>query len=433
MFDWRPRYEAKRCSAADAIARIRPRQRLFIGSGCGEPETLVEALCEDGQHLYGNEIVHLLTLGSAPYVAPEFASRFRHLAFFIGANVREAVQACRADFMPVFLSEIPALLRSDLPINVAMIQVSPPDPRGFMTLGVSVDVVRAAVDTADMVIAEVNPRMPRTWGDTSLHVDDVQYIVEVDRPLFELPPAELGEVERSIGRQVAAVIPNGATLQMGIGRIPDAVLAELTNHRDLGIHTEMLSDGIIPLVEAGIINGSKKTHKLGKIVTSFVMGTQKLYDWVHDHPLVEFRSSDYTNDPFIIARNDNMVAINSAISVDLTGQVQADTIGGRFYSGIGGQVDFIRGAARSKGGRPIIAVPATARGGTVSRIQPTLELGAGVVTSRGDVHYVITEFGTAKLWGKSVRQRTDALIAIAHPDFRAELRAKAVDRRFVLA
>ncbi|MCB9525875.1 MAG: acetyl-CoA hydrolase/transferase family protein [Myxococcales bacterium] len=432
MIDWKPRYEAKRCTAADAIKRIRPRQRILIGSGVGEPEHLVQALCQEGGHLYDNEIVHLLTLGSAPYVAPEFAGRFRHLAFFIGANVREAVNTCRADFMPVFLGEIPRLIRTQLPIDVALIQVSPPDEHGFMTLGVSVDIVRSAVDTADMVIAEVNPNMPRTWGDTTVHVDDVGCIIEVDYKLPSLPIPELGDVERSIGRHVASLIPDGATLQMGIGRIPDAVLKELGNHHDLGIHTEMFSDGVIDLVDGGVINGRAKTYKTGKIVTSFVMGSQRLYDWIHDHPSVEFRPSDYTNDPFLIARHDRMVAINSAIAVDLTGQVQSDTIGGMFYSGIGGQVDFIRGAARSKGGRPIIAIPATAKRGTVSRIQPTLEQGSGVVTSRGDVQYVVTEFGVAKLWGKSVRQRTEALIAVAHPDFREELRAQAAQRRYIL-
>ncbi len=431
MTDWKSRYDAKLCSAGDAIRRIRPRQRVLIGSGVGEPEQLVQALCADGGHLYDNEIVHLLTLGSAPYVAPEFAERFRHLAFFIGANVREAVNACRADFMPVFLSEIPRLIRTHLPIDVALIQVSPPDKRGFMTLGVSVDIVRSAVDTAGLVIAEVNPNMPRTWGDTTVHVDDVGCIIEVDYPIPSLPRPTLSEVEHAIGRHVASLIPNGATLQMGIGRIPDAVLEELGNHHDLGIHTEMFSDGVIPLVEGGVINGRKKTYKTGKMVTSFVMGTTALYDWVHDHPAVEFRPSDYTNDPFIIARHEKMVAINSAIAVDLTGQVQADTLGGQFYSGIGGQVDFIRGAARAKGGRPIIAIPATAKRGTVSRIQPTLEEGSGVVTSRGDVQYVVTEFGVAKLWGKSVRQRVEALIGIAHPDFRAELRAKAQHRHYI--
>lgn len=430
--DWQVRYAAKLASAERAVRLIPSRKRILIGSGAAEPCGLVEAMVTHGTHLEGNEVVHLMTLGSAPYVQPGLEGRFRHTAFFIGANVRQAVQEGRADFMPVFLSEIPQLIASGrVHIDAALIQVSPPDRLGFVSLGVSVDVVRAAVDTADLVLAEVNPNMPRTLGDSFLHVDRIAQLVPVDVPLPELTPEPLDDAAREIGRNVAALIPDGATLQMGIGRIPDATLAALTDRRDLGVHTEMLSDGVMHLAEAGVITGRRKTFLPGKIVTSFVMGTRRLYQWVHDNPQIEMRPSDFTNDPFNVARNDQMVAINSALAVDLTGQVAADTVRGRFFSGIGGQVDFIRGAARSRGGRPIIALPSTAREGTVSRIQATFEEGTGVVTSRGDIHYAVTEYGVADLWGKSIRQRAESLIGIAHPDFRAELLAAARQRRYV--
>jgi acyl-CoA hydrolase len=427
--DWQVRYAAKLASAEQTVRLIRPRKRILIGSGAAEPGGLVEAMVAHGTHLEGNEIVHLMTLGSAPYVQPGLEKRFRHTAFFIGANVRTAVQEGRADFMPVFLSEIPQLITSGrVRIDVALIQVSPPDRLGFVSLGVSVDVVRAAVDTAGLILAEVNPNMPRTLGDSFLHVDRIAQLVPVDVPLPELAPEPLDDVCREIGRNVASLIPDGATLQLGIGRIPDATLAALTDRRDLGVHTEMLSDGVMRLAEAGIVTGRRKTVLPGKIVTSFVMGTRRLYEWVHDNPQIEMRPSAFTNDPFLISRHDQMVAINSALAVDLTGQVAADTVRGRFFSGIGGQVDFIRGAARSQGGRPIIALPSTARDGTVSRIQPTFEEGTGVVTSRGDIHYVVTEYGVADLWGKNIRQRAEALTGIAHPDFRAGLLAAARQR-----
>ena len=429
---WQDRYRTKVVSPRAAIRAIRPGRRILIGSGAAEPIRLVSALVEDGAHLSDNELVHLLTLGPAPYVRPEFSGRFRHLAFFIGANVREAVQAGRADFMPVFLSELPRLIQSRrVPIDVALIQVSPPDGHGYVSLGVSVDIVRSAVASADLVIAEVNPRMPRTHGDSFLSVEDIDLLVPVDTPVLELPLVAPNPVALAIGRHVAALVPDEATLQTGIGQIPSAVLAALVNHHDLGIHTEMLSDSVIDLVQRGVINGKKKTLLPGKVVTSFVMGTRRLYDWVHDNPILELRPSEFTNDPLIIARNRRMVAINSALAVDLTGQVAADTLGGQFFSGIGGQVDFIRGAARSEGGKPIIALPSTARDGQVSRIQATLEEGAGVVTSRGDVHFVVTEYGVADLWGRSVRERAMALIDIAHPDHRSELLSRAKAKKYV--
>ncbi|HSB36477.1 MAG TPA: acetyl-CoA hydrolase/transferase C-terminal domain-containing protein [Thermoanaerobaculia bacterium] len=430
--DWQTRYSWKVSTAEEAIRAIPPGRRILIGSGAGEPARLVEAMVDKGTHLFGNEIVHLLTLGPAPYVAPGLQERFRHTAFFIGANVRQAVQEGRADFMPVFLSEIPQVITSGrVAVDVALIQVSPPDRHGFVSLGVSVDIVKAAVDTASLILAEVNPRMPRTHGDSFIHVERIAHLVPVDYALFELPSEPLDDVCRQIGLHAAGLIGDGATLQMGIGRIPDAVLACLGGRRDLGIHTEMLSDGVMRLAEAGVITGKRKTLLPGKMVTSFLMGSQKLYEWVHDNPALEMRPSSFTNDPFQIARNDHMIAINSALAVDLTGQVAADTIGGRFFSGIGGQVDFIRGSSRSRGGRPIIALPSTAKDGKVSRICPALEEGAGVVTSRGDIHYVVTEYGVADLWGKNIRQRAGALIDIAHPDFRTDLCAAARARKYV--
>lgn len=430
---WQTRYASKLCTAAEAIARIEPGRRIFIGSGAAEPATLVEALVKHGTQLFDNEIVHILTLGPAPYVAPELSERFHHLAFFIGPNVREAVQAGRADFMPVFLSEVPSMIRSGrVKVDVALLQVSPPDARGYVSLGVSVDVVQAALEAAELVIAQVNPHMPRTLGSALVPVSSLDCLVDQAAPLFELKPEAPDAVSNAIGELVASLVPDGATLQVGIGRIPNAVLRALAGRRDLGVHTEMLSDGLMELAKAGVVNGKRKTLLPGKLVTSFVMGSRALYEWVDQNPVVELYPSDFTNDPFTIAKNARMIAINSALSVDLTGQVAADTVGGRFFSGIGGQVDFIRGAARSAGGKPIIALPSTACGGKQSRIVSALESGAGVVTSRGDVHYVVTEYGIAQLWGKSIRERAAALIEIAHPDVRPELLNEAKQRRFLL-
>jgi acyl-CoA hydrolase len=431
---WLRTFASKVSTASGAIGLIRAGRRILIGSGAAEPVTLVNALAEDGAHLADNEIVHLLTLGPAPYVRPEFAGRFRHSAFFIGPNVRKAVQDGRADYIPVFLSEIPELIQSRrLRIDVALIQTTPPDAHGFVSLGVSVDVVRAAVDDAALVLAEVNPHMPRTHGDSFLHVSKIDRLIPVDTPLLEHTSRAPGEVEMAIGHHVASLTPHGATIQTGIGSIPDAVLAALGSHRDLGVHTEMLSDGMMALARAGVINGSRKSMLRGKLVASFVMGSRDLYEWAHENPALEMRASDFTNDPRVIADNYQMVSINSALAIDLTGQVAADTLLGKPFSGIGGQVDFVRGAARSRGGRSIIALRSTAQGGTVSRIRPALEEGTGVVTSRGDVRYVVTEYGIADLWGKSLRERALALIEIAHPDFRAELLGHAKRRRYMFA
>jgi len=432
MLEWTSRFANKLRTPEEAIKSIKPGRRILIGSCAAEPQLLVSALITAGDHLADNEIVHLLTLGDAPYVEPGLERRFRHTAFFIGPNVRQAVQEGRADFMPVFLSEIPRLIRSrKVRIDVALIQVSPPDKHGYVSLGTSVDIVRAAVDCAELVIAEVNPQMPRTYGDSIVHVSHLAHLVSVDYALPEAHTEPLDEVCRMIGKNVASLVPDGATLQTGIGSIPHAVVEELGHRRNLGIHTEMLSDSVIDLVEANIVNGSRKTLLPGKVVTSFIMGTQRLYEWAHDNPVVEMRPSEFTNDPFVIARNDQMVAINSALAVDLTGQVAADTLKGRFFSGIGGQVDFIRGAANSRGGKPIIAFRSTAKDGQISRICAALDEGAAVVTSRGDVRYVVTEYGVADLWGKSIRQRAMALIDVAHPDFRGQLLESAKRKRYV--
>jgi len=431
---WKSVFSTKVTTTEEAVALIQPGRRILIGSGAAEPVALVEALVTHGDHLSDNEIVHLLTLGPAPYVKPELAHRFRHSAFFIGPNVRDAVQEGRADFIPVFLSEIPELIRSRrIRIDAALIQTSPPDVHGFVSLGVSVDVVRAAVDAADVVLAEVNPHMPRTYGDSFLPVSRIDRLIPVENPLLELACDPPGDVEAAIGRYVATLIPDGATIQTGIGSIPDAVLNALSGRADLGVHTEMLSDGVMALARAGVITGTRKSLLRGKMVTSFVMGSRALYEWAHENPCLEMRGSDFTNDPQVIARNDQMVSVNSALAVDLTGQVAADTLMGKFFSGIGGQVDFVRGAAHSRGGKSIIALRSTAKKGSISRIRSVLEEGAGVVTSRGDVRYVVTEYGIADLWGRSVRERALALIEIAHPDFRSDLLAQAKDRRYVFA
>ena len=432
---WHDHYEERRMGAASAVEALKTGDRIFIGSNAAEPQTLVNALTDSTEHIDHAEIVHIMTMGTAPYSELKFEKRFRHNAFFIGSNVREAVNACRADYTPIFLSEIPALFRNgQLPLDHALVMVSPPDNHGYCSLGVSVDVVKAAVESAGSVIAEVNSQMPRTLGDSFLHVSRIRSFVESDCPLLELQPQPQSDAARRIGQNVAELIEDGATLQMGIGGIPDAVLDCLMSKHDLGIHTEMFSDGVMKLVEAGVITGRRKSLRFGKIVTSFCMGTRALYDFVDNNPAISFLPTEYVNDPFIIARNDNMIAINGAIEVDLTGQVCSDSIGERFYSGIGGQVDFIRGAARSKGGKPIMVLPSTATlrdGSTVSRIVANLKPGAGVVTSRGDVHYVVTEWGTAYLHGKCMRERALSLIGIAHPDCREQLLESARRRHLI--
>jgi acyl-CoA hydrolase/GNAT superfamily N-acetyltransferase len=432
MSNWKEIYATKIVTPQQAVSRVRSGQRVFIGSGAAEPQLLVKALSERGKELADTQITHILTLGVAPYTDPKLQDGFRHNALFIGHNVREAVAECRADFTPIFLSEVPGLFRrGKLPIDVALIQVSPPDEHGYCSYGVSVDVTKAGAESARYLVAEVNPHMPRTLGDCFIHISKVNALVPSDMPILEAPTAEVDEVAERIGQHIADLIQDGSTLQLGIGTIPDAVLKCLGDKKDLGIHTEMFSDGVIDLVEKGVINGSRKNIHKGKIVASFVIGSRRLYDFVDNNPMCEFHPSEFTNDPYRVAQNDRVVAINSALQVDLTGQVCADSLGTYFYSGIGGQVDFIRGAARSEEGRPIIALPSTAAGGKVSRIAPTLTPGSGVVTSRGDVHYVVTEYGTADLHGKTIRERAMALIHIAHPDHRDRLMEEARNRKLV--
>lgn len=432
MSRWKDTYKDKICSAEDAVSHVRSGQRVFIGSGAAEPQLLVRALSGRGTELADTQIAHILTLGVAPYTDPKLENGFRHNALFIGPNVREAVAEGRADFTPVFLSEVPRLFRrGKLPLDVALIQISVPDEHGYCSYGVSIDVTKAAAESARYVVAEINPNMPRTLGDSFIHISQVDALVPSEMPILEAPKGQVDEVAQRIGEHIAELIQDGSTLQLGIGTIPDAVLSCLGGKKDLGIHSEMFSDGVIDLVEKGVINGSRKNTHTGKIVASFVIGSRRLYDFVDNNPMCEFHPSDYINDPFRVAQNDRVVAINSALQVDLTGQVCADSLGTYFYSGIGGQVDFIRGASRSNQGRPIIALPSTAGNGEVSRIAPTLTSGAGVVTSRGDVHYVVTEYGIASLHGKTIRERAMALIHIAHPDHREALMEEARNRKLV--
>jgi 4-hydroxybutyrate CoA-transferase len=421
---WDTDYKKKVRTPEEALLYVQSGMRVYIQPGCAEPETLVEALMQRGPRVEDVEIVHMMTMGTAPYVAPEMAGHFRHNAVFIGANVRDAINDGRADYTPIYLSEIEELFVSGaMPIDVALIQVSPPDAHGFCSFGVGVDTTLTAAEQARFVVAQVNDQMPRTYGDSFIHVSDIDVIVESSRPLCEMKKGQVTETHVAIARNVAGLIEDGAVLQTGIGGIPDAVLGFLMDRKDLGVHSELVSDGVIPLIETGVITGERKNFKPRKIIVGFILGTKKIFDFVDSNPIFEFHPTAYVNDPVFIARNDKMVAINSALQVDLTGQVCSDSIGNHFYSGIGGQVDFLRGAAHSKGGKPIIAISATAKDGAVSRIVPMLSPGAGVVTSRGLVRYVVTEFGVAYLHGKSIRERAKALIEIAHPKFREELYA----------
>jgi 4-hydroxybutyrate CoA-transferase len=416
-------------SAEEAVSVVKSGARVFIHSVAAAPRRLIEALTARAPELRVVEIVSLHTEGPAPYAAPELAKSFRVNALFVGANVRRAVEEGRADYLPVFLSEVPSLFRSGiLPLDVALIHVSPPDRHGYCSLGVSVDVTRAAVQTARVVVAQVNPRMPRSHGDGLIHVDSIDYMVEVDEPIPEAPKHEISEQERAIGRHCAELVDDGATLQIGIGAIPHATLSSLGDHHRLGIHTEMISDGIVDLVEKGVITGEAKRVHPGKIVAGFALGTKRLYDFLDDNPLVAMLDMAYVNEAAVIRRNPKVTAINSAIEVDITGQVCADSIGDRQYSGVGGQMDFIRGAALSEGGKPIIALPSVTSAGE-SRIVSMLKPAAGVVTTRAHVHFVVTEHGIADLFGKNLRQRAAALIAVAHPAHRDALAAEA-RRRF---
>lgn len=430
--NWLELYADRVKTPAEAVALIESGTRLYLTGNCSVPREVLAALVARAPELRNVEICQVLTVGAADYVAPEMAGHLRVNTLFISDNVRAAVNDGRADFTPCFLSEIPGLFRTGrLPLDTALVQVSPPDEHGFCSFGVEVGVTKPAAQSARRVIAELNPNMPRTLGDSFIHISKIDYAVQVDMPLPEMKAGKSTPVQQDIARNVASLIDDGSTLQAGIGGLPDAVLRFLSDRRDLGIHTELFSDGVVDLVEQGVITNAAKTLHTGKIVAGFVLGSHRLYEFVHDNPMVELHPTDYVNDPYRIAQNDKMVAINAAIEVDLTGQVCADSFGHYFYSGVGGQIDFIRGAARSKGGKPIIALPSTAKNDTISRIVWELKPGAGVVTTRNDVHYVVTEYGIAYLYGRSIRERVRALIDIAHPNFREALAEKAYEHHYM--
>ncbi len=436
--DWNSLYQSRIVSPEEAVrAAIKSGNRIFLTGNVSVPQKVLAALVDYAPELHDVEICQALTVGPADYVAPEMEGHLRVNSIFISANIRKAVHEGRADFTPVLLSEVPLLFkRGILPLDVALIHVSPPDEHGFCSLGVEVGLTKTPAESARLIIAEVNQQMPRTLGDSFIHVSRLDYIVPVDYPIAELPMSQEGpsDVVEKIAGYIAELIPDGATMQMGIGAIPDAVLKYLYDKKDLGVHSELFSDGVIGLVEAGVLTNAAKTLHPGKIIAGFILGTKRLYDWADDNPLIELHRTEYVNDPFVIAQNERMVAINSAIEVDLTGQVCADSIGPKLYSGVGGQLDFIYGASRSKGGVPIIALPSTTTlrdGRRVSRIVAMLKQGAGVVTTRNHVHYVVTEYGVADLYGKTIRQRAQALIGIAHPDFRADLKKQAHELHYL--
>jgi 4-hydroxybutyrate CoA-transferase len=434
--DWNSIYQSRITTAEEAVKSIKSGNRIFMTGNVSVPKTLLAALVAYAPNLKDVEICQALSIGPADYVKPGLEEHIRVNALFISANVRKAVQEGRADFTPVLLSEFPLLFKNNiLPVDVALIHVSPPDEHGFCSLGVEVGLTKSSAESSKIIIAEVNDQMPRTLGDSFMHVSRLTHIVPVSYPIVEMPMGVEGDKNTElIAGFLSDLIPDGATMQMGIGGIPDAVLKYLFHKKDLGIHSELISDGVIDLVEAGVVTNARKTLHTGKIVIGFVLGSQRLYSWVDDNPMCEFHPTEYVNDPFVIAQNDRMVAINSAIEVDLTGQVCADSIGPKFFSGIGGQFDFIYGASRSKGGVPIIAMPSTniAKDGThTSKIVSMLKQGSGVVTGRNHVHYIVTEYGVANLYGKSIRQRVKALINIANPDFRADLEKQAKELNWI--
>jgi acyl-CoA hydrolase len=429
---WVDDYKKKLMSAEDAVSVVKSGDRVYISGNAATPYVLMQALSARKDDLKDVELVHVLLLGDDPLSKPEMEGHFRHNSLFVGPADRKAINEGRADYVPIFLHQIPEIFYTgQMPLDVAVLHLSPPDEHGFMSFGVEVLASKAAAEKAKIVIAQVNDRMPRVLGDSFLHVSRVHKIVEISEALPQLEKSPFSEVEKMIGKYIADLIEDGSTLQLGIGGIPDAVLAALSNRRDLGIHTEMVSDGVMEAMEAGIITGAQKTFHPNKVVLTFILGSIRLYNFVDNNPSFEAHPTDYTNHPFNVARNDNMIAINSAIEVDITGQVCSDSIGTYIYSGFGGQVDFIRGAAHSKGGKPIIALPSTAKDGEMSRIVPFLKKGAGVVTTRGDVRYVVTEYGVAYLHGKNLHERTRALINIAHPKFRADLIREAKARNFL--
>jgi 4-hydroxybutyrate CoA-transferase len=432
---WQDIYNSKITTADDAVRRIKSGDRVFLTGNCSVPQELLAALVRRAPDIYDVEICQALTIGEkTPYTTPEMERHLRVNTMFISHQTRKAVNEGRADFTPVLLSEFTLLFKNrHLPLDVALVHLSPPDEHGFCSYGVEVGLTKAPAESARVIIAEVNQRMPRTLGDAFIHVSRIDHVVPVDYPLAEAKMTSEGESELAtrIASHIAELIPDGATMQMGIGAVPDAVLGFLYDKRDLGIHTELFSDGVIDLIDAGVITNARKTLHPGKIVAGFIIGTQRLYRFVDDNPIIELHRTEYVNDPFVIAQNYRQVAINSAIEIDLTGQVCADSIGTYLYSGVGGQLDFMYGASRSEGGVPIIALPSTAKGDELSRIVPTLKTGAGVVTTRNHVHYIVTEFGVAKLYGKTIRERAQALIGISHPKFREELTRAARELHYL--
>jgi 4-hydroxybutyrate CoA-transferase len=431
---WKSIYKSKVATAQEAMQVVKSGDRVFLTGNCSIPKVLLEALVDRVTQLEDVEITHALTMGSTDYVAEGMEDHLRVNTVFIGDNVRKAVQEGRADFTPVLLSEFTLLFkRGFLPLDVALVHLSPPDEHGFCSFSIESGLTKTPAESARVIIAQVNQQMPRALGDTFIHVSKIDYIVPVNCPLMEMPMSEGGpsELSQKIASYIAELIPDGATMQMGIGAIPDAVLGFLYDKKDLGVHTELFSDSVIDLVGAGVITNARKTIHQGKIIAGFVIGTRRLYEFIHDNPIIELHRSEYVNDPFVIAQNERQVAINSAIEIDLTGQVCADSIGPKLYSGVGGQLDFICGALRSKGGVPIIALPSTAKGGGLSRIVPMLKQGAGVVTTRNHVRYVVTEYGVADLYGKTIRQRAQALINIAAPQFRDELKHAARELHYM--
>lgn len=428
---WVEQYKNKIVNADEAVMAVQSGNRIFLTGNCSVPTITLEALVRRARELHNVEICHALTIGSADYVSPEMEGHLQVNALFIGPNVRAAVQEGRADFTPVLLSEFPRLFKGGyLPVDIAMVHLSPPDEHGFCSFGVEVGLSKTVAESSKIIIAEVNEKMPRTLGDSFIHVNKIDYIIPVNYPLPEVPMGGEGdEVVQTIAAYIAELIPDGATMQMGLGSIPDAVLKYLYDKKDLGVHTELFSDGVIDLVEAGVLTNARKTLHQGKIIAGFILGNKRLYNWCHNNPLIEFHRSEYVNDPFVIAQNDRMVAINAALEIDLTGQVCADSIGPKLYSGVGGQLDFIYGASRSKGGVPIITLPSKTK--NFSRIVGMLKQGAGVVTTRNHVHYVVTEYGVANLYGKTIRQRATSLINIAHPEFREDLQRQAKELNYI--
>lgn len=429
---WFDNYKKKKCSLEEAVSVVKSKDRVYVSGNAASPSKLMGALALRKEELQDVEITHVLLFGDDPLSKPGMEGHFRHNSLFVGPADRKAINEGKADYIPVFLYEIPSLFHLGLlPIDVALIHLSPPDEHGFMSYGVECLASKAAAETAKIVVAQVNDKMPRTLGDSFIHTSRIAKIVEISEDLLELEPIPFTEVEKKIGSYVASLVEDGSTLQLGIGGIPNAALKAMFGKKDLGIHTEMVSDSIIEAIDEGVITGAKKTLHNSKVIATFYLGSKRLYESINNNPTFETHPTDYTNHPYIIGQNYKMVAINSAIEVDLTGQVCSDSIGTRIYSGFGGQVDFIRGAAQSEGGKPIIALPSTAKGGKLSKIVPTLQVGAGVVTTRADVHYVVTEYGIAYLHGKNLRQRAEALIAIAHPDFRQTLEQDAKKRRLL--